>query len=87
MQQMTISDLYGHWQTKDGNYHIWIDKDNNRVRLFGNCSLIIDEPIDFEYIELENMWAISKSVLLFMIFPQEGSIMLKIGDVKLMFAH
>lgn len=85
MQQMTLLDLYGHWQTKDGNCHIWIDKDQNRVRLFSDNKPIIDEPIVFEYLGLENMWTISKSVTLFMIFPEDGSIMLKIYDDKVVF--
>ncbi len=84
MQEMTIDDLNGHWKTKDGVAHIWIDKDNQRVQLFENRQLVIDERLIFQYM-LPSSWKISESVLLFMICPQDNSIILKVGGVTIEF--
>ena len=45
MQEMTIDELNGHWKTKDGAVHIWIDKDKQCVQLFENRQLVLDEPL------------------------------------------
>ena len=87
MQLMTIDDLNGHWQTKDGNCHIWIRKDEHHVQLFANQKLLVDEPLAFRYLQPENMCAISESVTLFMIFPDDNSIILKVGEDKVEFVR
>ena len=84
---MTIEDLNGHWQTKDGNCHIWIRKDEQHVQLFANQQLLVDESLAFQYLQQENMWAISESVILFMIFPEDNSIILKVGEDKVEFVR
>lgn len=85
MQLMTIDDLNGHWQTKDGNCHIWIRKAEQHVQLFANQKLLVDEPLAFQYLQQENMCAISESVTLFMISPDDNSIILKVGEDTLVF--
>ncbi len=87
IQNMTIDDLNGHWQTKNGNCHIWIRKDERSVQLFADHKLLVDEPLTFQYIQQENMWSISESVSLFMIFPDDNSIMLKVGEDKVEFVR
>lgn len=87
MQLMTIDDLNGHWQTKDGNCHIWIRKDEQHVQLFANQKLFVNEPLAFQYLQQENMWSISESVVLFMIFPDDNSIILKVGEDKVEFVR
>lgn len=84
MQEMTIDDLNGHWKTKDGAVHIWIDKDKQCVQLFENRQLILDEPLNYQYVQ-PNMWKVSETVTLFMICPQDNSIILKIGEAKIEF--
>ena len=87
MQEMTIEDLNGHWKTKDGNCHIWIHKDEHYVQLFANQKLILEEPLAFQYLQHENIWAISELVSLFMIFPEDNSIVLKVGEDKVEFVR
>ena len=82
MQLMTIDDLNGHWQTKDGQCHIWIRKDEQHVQLYANQKLLVNETLAFKYLDHENMWIISESVLLFMIFPDDNSIMVAISKLR-----
>ena len=77
MQQMTINDLKGHWKTRDGVVHVWIDDEAQSVQMFANQQILLSEPLEFQYLQQENMWCVSESLILFMIFPQDNSIMLK----------
>lgn len=85
--QMTIDDFNGQWRTKNGNCHIWICKVDQIVQLYVNHERIIDELLDFHFLENELTWAISKSVKLLMIVPEENCIILKIGEDKVEFVR
>ena len=93
MQMMTIDDIKGQWKTKDGRGYLMIDKDNCSVQLYFDHRQILSEPLTFEYIQedveqkLCNAWAISKSIILWMIFPDEGNVVLKINDDKVVFSR
>ena len=84
MQEMTIDDLNGHWKTKDGAVHIWIDKDKQCVQLFENRQLVLEEPLKYQYLQ-SNEWTVSQNVILFMICPQEDSIILKCNNSPIEF--
>ena len=84
---LTIDDLNGHWRTKEGHCHIWIRNEEEHVQLYANQELLVDEPLAFQYLQQENMWTISESVTLFMVFPEDNSIILKVGEDKIEFVR
>ena len=93
MQLMTVDDIKGHWKSKYGCGFLVVDKDNNLVQLYVDYKLIINESLLFEYIQvdeernLRNVWTVSDSILLWMIFPDEGNVILKINEDKVEFTR
>ena len=77
--------MEGHWKSIDGLYHVWIA--SNHVQLFKNRKLEFNEPLKFEYLEQDNVCAISESIILWMISPQDGNVFLSFNDTKIEFTR
>lgn len=85
MHLMALDDMKGHWKTKNGKGCLVISDLDGRVQLFANQSLLIDEPLCFEYIQQENHCRISESIILWMIMPKEECVILNIKGDKVEF--
>ena len=87
MQDMTLDDIRGHWKSIDGRCYLVIDEDKSKVQLFVNHDLYLDEQLFFEYLQVDNHCRISESIILWMIFPLEESVILKINDAPVEFTR
>ena len=84
MQLITLDDLNGHWRTTDGCCHLWIASKGNRVQMYENNNLVFDDPLSFEYVRIDNVCTISKSILLWMLSPKDGNVFLQLEDGRVL---
>ena len=52
--------------------------------MYENNNLVFDDPLSFEYVRIDNVCTISKSILLWMLSPKDGNVFLQLEDGRVL---
>ena len=79
MFKMTLNHLNGMWFTRDNKCSMWIGDDfHKKIEIICDRNIIVSEDIRFEYLDQQNIYKLSNSVLLYQIFD-DNSIRIRVS--------